>query len=221
MATIENGVSVIIPTLNESQELPATLDSVTSTPIRHEVIVVDGGSTDHTARVAQTFSAKLVHCPTCQRAQQMNKGAMKARFPILFFLHADTLLPPNGLFEILQTMQRPTLLGGAFARRFKHPSKLLSLTTRLADYRAKYLHCALGDQALFVRRAVFAEMNGFKLWKQFEDLDFSIRLHQLGPTTLIQSPVITSARRFEKHGPLKQTLFDLAQTFRFLQHYQP
>src|SRR5262245_5790365 len=92
--------SVIIPTLNEELSLPSTIVAVRKSRVHHEIIVVDGGSTDATVRVAEDMEVTVHHSDQRRRAAQMNLGACQARGDSLLFLHADTLLPAEGLARI-------------------------------------------------------------------------------------------------------------------------
>jgi len=73
---------------------------------------------------------------------------------------------------------------------------------------------ATGDQALFVRRPIFEQMEGFADMPLMEDLELSRRLKQVGATAALTATVTTSFRRWEQHGPLR-TIF-LMWTLRFL-----
>ena len=85
-------LSIIVPVLNEAQQLSRALESLA--PVRErgvEVIIVDGGSEDETLAVAVRVS-RLVNSSK-GRARQMNAGARIASGEILLFLHVDTTLP--------------------------------------------------------------------------------------------------------------------------------
>src|SRR4029453_16802928 len=116
MAARSPCISVLVPTLNEQEHLPATLARVELTP-GDELIVIDGGSTDATVAIARQFTSSVFSSPR-GRAQQMNYGARQAHGDILLFLHADTLLPPGGLQAVRRAMQSPHVVGGAFRLAF-------------------------------------------------------------------------------------------------------
>ena len=102
-------LSVIIPTIDEAQQMPRTLAAAASPDA--EIIVSDGGSTDRTVQIASSLGARIV-AGRRGRAGQQNRGAAAARGEVLLFLHADTRLPRNyvdHVFEIL--MDRRTRLG--------------------------------------------------------------------------------------------------------------
>lgn len=214
-------VSVIIPTLDEAASLPRTLAAVRSQSIAHELLVVDAGSRDATLELATTAGARALHCPARQRAAQMNLGAAHARGAVLLFLHADTLLAGGALDRLTEALQNEAIVGGAFARRFDSGSRWLRLTCWLAERRGRWLGWHLGDQAMFVRRAIFEALGGFQAMPLFEDLDFSRRLARRGRVVTLQPPVISSARRFAARGPLRTTLRDLWLTSRYLAGADP
>lgn len=145
------------------------------------------------------------------RAKQMNLGAAHSQADIFLFLHADTVLPPSAAAQIRDAVAAG-YIGGGFSRRFDSPSRFLRFTCRLADLRGQHLGWFFGDQAQFVTRQAFEKIGGFPDIHPFEDLELSRRLKQLGPLCLLKPGILSSARRFEKHGPLLQTIQDLLLT---------
>src|SRR5690606_25791799 len=95
-------ISVVVPTLNAEDGLAHTLAALVPAAVDglvREVIVVDGGSTDRTLDIAEDAGAEIVKCGP-GRGVQLMKGAEKARFPWLLFLHADTALEPCWQSEV-------------------------------------------------------------------------------------------------------------------------
>jgi hypothetical protein len=138
----------------------------------------------------------------------MNAGAAQARGNVLFFLHADSFPPINALEEIHRILRDDTLLGGAFAHRFKEPDWSLRFISWINRRRYFLTRNYYGDQGIFVRANVFHTLGGYRdLF--MEDLDFSQRLKTLGRTKLISFPMITSGRRFLKWGPWRALGFIL------------
>ena len=211
------GISVIIPTLSEADHLPATLESVIRAGRSAELIVVDGGSADGTIAIARGFGARVLETKVRQRAAQMNLGAFQSRGETLFFLHGDTRIPQTAFAAVHSWMRHPRAVGGAFARRFDHPSYFLKLTCRLAEWRGRLNGWFLGDQGIFVRRTTFEHLKGFPPWEIFEDLEFSRRMAGEGKVRLLHPPVLSSGRRFGLH-PMRCTWRDLVLTCRFLSH---
>jgi len=210
-------ISIIVPVWNEAAQLPASLGSVGALDESVQLIVVDGGSTDDSLAVARHRGAETLVSPVRQRAAQMNLGAGSANGDVLLFLHADTRLPANWRNVLASEIQRDAAcVGGAFRRRFDSASLVLRITCRLAAWRGSLFGWFLGDQAMFVRRDIFRALGGFAPLQKCEDLDFSIRLKRAGPCRLLPATVISSGRRFEERGPLRQTLRDFVVASRFV-----
>ena len=215
-------ISVIIPTLNEERTIAATLARTASLGF-DELIVVDGGSTDETPALLesyrlQTQSSALspVHWVTAQagRARQMNEGAKASRGEVLLFLHADTQLPRDATTVINRALADHRMVGGRFEVRFDRPSMWGTIISRMMNWRSRLSGLATGDQALFVRRPLFEQMGGFADMPLMEDIEFSRRLKRKGATAALTATVTTSFRRWEQQGPLRTIL--LMWTLRFL-----
>ena len=195
-------IAVIVPCLNEANVLRPTLESVAAQEHPLEMIVVDGGSTDDTVAIAKEYGRVITAARG--RASQMNAGAATARSDVLFFLHADTVLPQQALGGVRKILQRSSIDAGAFRLRFDHPTPLLrfySFCTRFGIPRLCF-----GDRGLFVRRGAFAAVGGFPPVPMFEDLELVRKLHERGGFAFLEESVTTSARRFHAAGPLRQQL---------------
>lgn len=201
-------ISVIIPVLNEASLLPRTLASVHANSYPHEILVVDGGSSDASTQVAMAEGARVIHSPIKQRAAQMNLGAREARGHTLLFLHADTVLSSESLTAIHRVIVQKRVVGGAFKRRFDHPSRFLKISCWMGNVRSHLFGIYLGDQAIFVKADVFCQLGGFLEMDCFEDLDFSLRLKKVGKTFTLKTPIVSSGRRFIKNGPVRRTFKD-------------
>lgn len=208
-------VSIIIPTLNEAHTLRPVLDAIAANAMPHEVIVVDGGSSDGTADLAEQLGVRVVRATARGRAAQMNQGRRLAHGDAFLFLHADTLIAPVALEKITNALREGRAVGGAFARRYASRSVFLRATCLLAELRGKLLGWFLGDQAMFVRADVFDALGGFQEWDVFEDLDFARRMKRVGRVAILRPPVLSSARRFSRRGPVRTTLSDFWLTFRY------
>lgn len=206
-------VSIIIPALNESANLPETIARARGA---HEIIVADGGSSDGSLELARQLGVTTVESPR-GRSQQMNAGARAARGTVLSFLHADTWLQEKAMERLIDVMNDPRIVGGAFARRFRSDSAFLKFTCALALLRNRAIGWHLGDQAIFCRASVFRDLGGFANMRAFEDVDFSRRLGRHGRIVTLQPGVLSSARRFEG-GAVKRTALDLLLTMRYLLH---
>jgi rSAM/selenodomain-associated transferase 2 len=215
-------ISAIIPTLNEERTIMATLAHTAALGF-DELIVVDGGSTDETPALLESYrlsteSSALspVYWVTAPpgRARQMNEGAKASRGEILLFLHADTQLPGDANTMIQTTLANQGIVGGRFDVRFDRPSMWGTIISRMMNWRSRLSGIATGDQALFVRRHIFEQIGGFADMPLMEDIDFSRRLKRKGATVALPATVTTSFRRWEQQGPLQTIL--LMWSLRFL-----
>jgi rSAM/selenodomain-associated transferase 2 len=189
-------VSIIVPTLNEGRSLSGTLEALAPARGRVEIIVVDGGSDDETLEIARRFGAHVVASQK-GRGLQMHAGAGAARGETLWFLHADTIIPPDGVDQIRRALAHDSeTVGGNFAIRFDGERRAARFLTWLYPQLRKLGLC-YGDSAIFVRASVYKEVGGFKPFPLFEDLDLVRRLKASGRLVHLPSAVVTSSRRFE------------------------
>ena len=123
-------ISVIIPTFNEAENLPILLASLAGQTTAHQIIVVDGGSSDATLQIAADFETQIVHSKK-GRGLQLKAGAELAQGDILFFLHADCQFPAGGLAAMQNHLQeRPECPGGNFCLQFDGESDFATWLTR-------------------------------------------------------------------------------------------
>jgi rSAM/selenodomain-associated transferase 2 len=190
-------ISIIIPTLNEEGNLRALLAGLGGAG-QHEIIVVDGGSSDATARVAGEYGVSFYRTPP-GRGCQLARGAEKAGGDWLLFLHADCRLPPDWR-ELLE------------AHRRKQPEKAMAFSLKLDDdspaarmleavvrWRCRLLALPYGDQGLFIPRVLYEKAGGFSPLVLMEDVDL---IRRIGRRRVVLSPVeiIASAVRYKRDG---------------------
>lgn len=198
-------LSVVIPTLNEADQLEATLSPILHRP-NCEIIIADGGSTDGTVDLARKLGCRVI-AANQGRGRQMNAGAALARGEHLLFLHADTQLPANFLEEIPAILDTGAI-AGAFRLRIDQTGWGLRLVEWGTNLRAKYLQRPYGDQGLFLRSEDFFRLDGFKNWPLMEDFELCRRLRRHGRIRIASTAVRTSARRWTKLGVCRTTLIN-------------
>ena len=193
-------ISVIIPAYNEEQALPATLHHLLKLPGDFEVLLVDGGSQDGTVAIASGAAGVTVLHAQKGRAIQMNVGAAMARGEWLLFLHADTLLPQDGLLQLNALEREPSIEAGGFLHRFSGTDWRLRMISWLDNFRCVRSRIVYGDQAMFVRRSLFQRLGGFPEVPILEDVEFCENLVRVTTPLLLATPVITAPRKFLKMG---------------------
>lgn len=201
-------ITVIIPALNEAADLPQTLEAVQRGQ-PHEIIVVDGGSTDGTVELARSLDAIVLGAPSC-RAEQLNRGAAIATGEYLLFLHADTILPASYPRSIPALLGQPGVIAGAFTFTIANDFAGRRLVERATNWRACRRQFPYGDQGLFMRREVFAQLGGFPEMPIMEDYELVRRLRRLGRISIASEPAVTSGRRWRRLGWLRTTLVNRA-----------
>jgi rSAM/selenodomain-associated transferase 2 len=193
-------ISVIVPALNEAGTVQATLRALQALRARgHEVIVVDGGSTDDTVPCCRPLADRVIQTSR-GRARQLQAGAMQAQGGIFWFLHADTVPPQDADLAILHALQHTRHRWGHFDVRFQERDFLLTLIAAAMNRRARLSRIATGDQGLFVTRELFEHINGFQQVPLMEDIALSRSLKHRTPPVRIARKLTTSARRWKHHG---------------------
>jgi len=191
-------LSIVIPVLNEAAGIDAMLLRLAE--LRRdgaEVVVVDGGSDDDTAARAAAH-ADLVLPAARGRALQMHAGALAASGDALLFLHADTMLPPEAGRVIASALRHHAW--GRFDVALDGARPVYRLIGAMMNLRSRLTSIATGDQAMFMRRAFYLAAGGFPPLALMEDIAFCKRARRLSRPACLRERVLTSARRWEKHG---------------------
>lgn len=194
LPTIEApSVSVVVPVYNEARVLSALIPQLRKLAGRCELVVADGGSCDGTPEeLAREF--RVLATPK-GRARQMNEGARATSGDILFFLHADSVLPPNPVDQILRVARAHDV--GCFGIRFDRRHPVLWFCSLMSNARVRVRGIAYGDQGMFMRRELFEEMGGFPDLPIMEDLQLSLDLRARGVRFgMTRDRITTSSRRF-------------------------
>jgi rSAM/selenodomain-associated transferase 2 len=199
-------ISVILPVLNEEKAIGPALAALTALK-PHEIIVVDGSSSDCTRALGAQFGGRVLTAER-GRARQMNRGALDATGDVLLFLHADTRLPASAFRDIESALSDPRYLGGRFDVELDSDRWLLKVVGFMISLRSRLSKVGTGDQAIFVRREILAELGGFPDMPLMEDIAFCRMLRRAGKVACLRSKVVTSARRWEADG-VWRTIFKM------------
>jgi rSAM/selenodomain-associated transferase 2 len=193
-------ISIIIPTLNEGERITVLLTQLQPLRARgHEVILVDGGSSDDTVVRAKGLTDQLAEAPR-GRAEQMAAGVALASHQVLWFLHADSQVPEQADALIAAALQQASW--GRFdvqlSGRCRRPA--LRVVEWMMNRRSRLTGIATGDQGIFVTRQALNAVGGMPLLPLMEDIELSKRLRRVGRPACIVQPLVTSSRRWEQRG---------------------
>lgn len=200
----EGSISVIVPARNEQSRIGATLRPLREPEVR-EVIVIDGKSEDDTV-IAAGALADSVLSSAPGRARQMNAGARASQGRILFFLHADTLVPPGFASAIVSACKAPDVVGGRFDVEIDGAGLTGTVIAAAINLRSRWTGAFTGDQGLFIRREAFERLGGFPEIPIFEDLEMSLAMKRIGRVACLRQRLVTSGRRWRHEGVLRTVL---------------
>jgi len=130
----------------------------------------------------------------------MNAGANHARGELLLFLHADTILPEGAIRRLNRMETDESVQAGGFMHRFSGSDWRLALISFLDNFRCIRSRIIYGDQGLFVRRSLFAQVGGFPDQPILEDVAFCEKLLRVTKPILLDPPVLTDPRKFVQMG---------------------
>ena len=197
-------ISAIIPVVNEEARIENAIEKAWLAGA-DEVIVVDGQSQDKTTTLAKNSNCSLFQS-TPGRAKQLNHGVRQANGGVVLFLHADTWLEPGACDQIRDSLADERVLAGAFEQNIQSKRRIVKWIEKGNARRVRWFNLAYGDQGIFVRKQVFEEVGGFPDVPLMEDYILSQRLRKRTSFALLPGPLHVDARRWEQHGPLRQTL---------------
>jgi rSAM/selenodomain-associated transferase 2 len=193
-------ISIIVPARNEATTIVDALTELQSwRQLGHEVIVVDGQSTDNTVKLAYPLCDTLIRSHP-GRALQMNVGANAASGDLFLFLHADSILPTTALTELSELANGSHNVWGRFDVRFDTTSFPYKCIATLMNWRSRITGVATGDQAIFISRTLFNDGGGFPNIALMEDIAMSTQLRGDQDPICLRSKVTTSARRWQTQG---------------------
>ena len=207
-------LAIVIPVFNEEKTLADALKSIQNLELEaaDELVFVDGGSTDKTKQLI--LDAGFQCLASAQgRAKQMNKGAASTNSDIILFLHIDTAISSSNISNIKKTYNQG-YVSGRFNIRLSESNISYRIISFFINLRSSLSKISTGDQAMFVARDVFEDIGGFPELPLMEDIALSKKLKSIGRVACLKDTLITSSRRWQKHGIAKTVV--LMWKLRFL-----
>lgn len=200
-------ISVVIPAYNEEKYLPKTLASLARLDRKpDEIIVIDGGSTDKTAKVGRSLGAKVVTVEHRGIGYARQKGLEAAKGDVIAFTDSDTIVSADWLTKIEETLSKPGVSGvfgifhvpdGWWLYRF-YINKLQPVLNGLNNLIG--VPMAPGQNIAFWRDKALS-VGGFPIdFKIAEDIEMARRLQTVGSVVMRSDLVVESSGRRGNEG---------------------
>ena len=191
-------ISIIIPTINEANNLPLLLSDLSSIQKESEIIIVDCGSEDKTIDIANIYGAKVFISKERNRGLQLDIGAKNSKGDWLIFLHADTRLTHDWFRKINSVLKGDRDYIYYFKFKINNKRMIFRLLEFLVNFRSQYFKQPYGDQGLIIHRTTYFKNNGFKKIPLMEDVDFLRRLKNKKDLKQLNFPIFISSRKWER-----------------------
>ena len=199
-------ISIIIPTLNEANNLPLLLSDLSIIHIEGEILIVDCGSQDRTIDIANIYGAKVHKAKEKNRGLQLNMGAKVSKEEWLIFLHADTRLTNDWIKKIKTVLKEEKNLIYFFKFKINDKKFIYRFLEILVNFRSQHFKEPYGDQGLLIHRSIYFKNNGFKSLPLMEDIDFIKRLNNKKILKQLNLPIFTSSRKWKRTNIFLQAL---------------
>ena len=197
-------LTIIIPVLNGAGELGPCLAALTGAD---EIVIVDGGSSDDSTKIAWQCGARVISAPR-GRGGQMRSGGQAARGDWLLFLHADTRLDARWLGAVAAHIATTPEDAGYFDLHLDDPAWQARIIERGVALRARLFGLPYGDQGLLISRRFYEALGGFRPLVLMEDVNLVRRIgrHRL---RRLEAAALTSAARWRRDGWFRRTARNL------------
>ena len=199
-------ISIIIPTINEANNLPLLLSDLSIIQKEGEILIIDSGSEDKTIDVASIYGAKVFKSKERNRGLQLDIGAKKSNGEWLIFLHADTRLTHDWVGEIKSILKGNKNYIYFFKFKINHKKIIYRVLEILVNFRSQYFKQPYGDQGLIMHRSIYLKNNGFRKIPLMEDLDFLRRLKNKENLKQLNFPILISSRKWERTNVFLQAI---------------
>ena len=199
-------ISIIIPTINEANNLPLLLSDLSTIHKDGEIIIVDCGSEDKTIDIANIYGAKVYKSEERNRGLQLDIGAKNSKGDWLIFLHADTRLTNDWFKKINSVFFRDNNCIYYFKFKINNKKIIFRVLEILVNFRSKYFKQPYGDQGLIIHRTTYFNNNGFTNIPLMEDVDFLRRLNKKKDLKQLNLPIFTSSRKWERTNIFLQAI---------------
>ena len=201
-------LSIIIPTLNEANNLPLLFADLNTWPYDFDLTIVDGGSKDLSIPIAQIQGAYVIKCPKKNRGYQLKIGASNAKGDWLLFLHADSRLDRKWVNSLLKIIKDKASTDNAwyFDFRLKNNNLEFRILEIAVALRSHYLQRPYGDQGLLIHKDLYEHSGGFSSLKIMEDLDLITRITKTQKARRIGAKIYTGDIKWVSTNIIKRAV---------------
>ena len=199
-------ISIIIPTINEANNLPLLLSDLSIIQDDGEILIIDCGSKDKTIDIAHLYGAKIYKSKEKNRGLQLDIGAKNSKGDWFIFLHADSRLSHDWFTKIKSVLKGDKNLIYYFKFKINNKRIIYRFLEILVNFRSKYFKKPYGDQGLIIHKSNYLKNNGFRKIPLMEDVDFIRRLNNKKNLKQLNLPIFTSSRKWERTNIFLQAL---------------
>ena len=199
-------ISIIIPTYNESQNLPLLISDLAIINEESELIIVDCNSTDKTKEIANIYGAKIYKSNKKNRGLQLNIGAKMAEGEWFIFIHADSRLSKDWLEKVKSVIRNNSNFVYFFKFKVNNKKIIYRFLEIVVNFRSYIFNDPYGDQGLLIQRTTYFKNKGYQEIPLMEDLDFIKRLKNKVTFKMLSIPIYTSSRKWEKTNIIFQAI---------------
>ena len=199
-------ISIIIPTINEANNLPLLLSDLSLIQQEGEILIVDSGSKDKTIDIANIYGAKVYKSKERNRGLQLDIGAKNSKGEWLIFLHADTRLTHDWFKKIKSILKGNKNFIYYFKFKINDKKIIYRVLEIFVNFRGQYFKQPYGDQGLIIHKSIYLKNNGFRKIPLMEDIDFLRRLDNKKDLKQLNIPIFTSSRKWERTNIFIQAL---------------
>ncbi len=199
-------ISIIIPTINEANNLPLLLSDLSISHKEGEILIVDCGSEDGTIDVSNIYGANVYKSKERNRGLQLDMGAKNSKGEWLIFIHADTRLANDWFEKVKSALEGDKNFIYFFKFKINDKKIIYRLLEILVNFRSKYFKQPYGDQGLIIHRSVYQKNNGFRKIPLMEDVDFLRRLKNKNNLKQLNLPIFISSRKWERTNIILQAI---------------